>query len=161
MKRISSEVKGERILYICRLMRTKKVFSFLMCLLLGVSLVTVGCENNTSSPYLPVLKEAESVYPTALAKGRLVLDDNCLRLKPFYFFSKGDLLIWPYGYSFKTQDSKICIADADGLIVARVGDWIKVGGGEITLDIVEKYLGKPLPENYPGPYWLVSGVIKK
>ena len=161
MKERYDEVKGKPFLFLYRLLRTKEVFSFLMCLLLGVSLVTVGCENNTSSPYLPVLKEAESVYPTALAKGRLVLDDNCLRLKPFYFFSKGDLLIWPYGYSFKTQDSKICIADADGLIVARVGDWIKVGGGEITLDIVEKYLGKPLPENYSGPYWIVFGVINK
>ena len=93
MKRISSVIKGERILDICRLLRTNKVFSIFVCLLLVVPFVLVGCQNDTSSPYLPVLKEAESVYPAALAKGRLVLDDNCLRLKSFYFFSKGDLLI--------------------------------------------------------------------
>jgi hypothetical protein len=142
-------------------MRTNKVFSIFVCLLLVFPFVLVGCQNDTSSPYLPVLKESESVYPAALATGILGLDDNCLRLKPFYAFGKGALLIWPYGYYIKTQDNKICVADIDGRIVARVGDWIKVGGGEITLDVVEKYLGKPLPENYSGPYWIVSGVIKK
>lgn len=113
-----------------------------------------------SDPFFPVLSEPNSIYPSNLARGRLVLDDNCLRLKPLYFFGRGVLLIWPYGYSLKTEDNTIRVTDSDGLMVARVGDWIKVGGGEIPVEIVEKYLGKPLPENYPGPYWIVSGVIK-
>lgn len=90
-----------------------------------------------------------------------MLDDNCLRLKPFYFFGKGDLLVWPYGYSLETESKEIRILDNDGRVVACVGDWIKVDGGEVPWEIVEKYIGKPLSDNCTGPYWLVSGVINK
>ena len=38
---------------------------------------------------------------------------------------------------------------------------IKVGGGEVPSEMVEKYIGKPLSDNCTGPYWLVSGVINK
>lgn len=88
-------------------------------------------------------KYAKEPYSTALGRGWLALDDNCLRLKPFHFFHKGDLLVWPYGYSLETGSKEIRILDNDG----RVGDWIKVGGGEVPSEIVEKYIGKPLSDN--------------
>jgi hypothetical protein len=40
-----------------------------------------------------------------------------------------------------------------------VGDKIKVGGGEVPVEIVEKYIGQQLPDDCTGPYWLVSKVI--
>ncbi len=135
----------------------------LLCLLIGVILSSfTGCKNNPDPDaiFFPVATATNTQYPSASAHGRLVLENHCLRLKPYYLpFSKGYLLIWPYGYSLKTQDSKICVIDAKGEIVAKVGNWIKVGGGNVSLDIVEKYTGEPLPVNYNGPYWIVFEVV--
>jgi hypothetical protein len=139
-----------------------RVTLLLVCLLVVFPILTVACNDNSSSPHLffPVLSEPESVYPDALARGRLVRDHNCLCLKRFYFFGKGSLLIWPYGYSLEIQNEKISVVDNNGQVIAHVGDWLKVGGGEIPKEIVEKYIGKPLSDNYTGPYWLAAGVIK-
>ena len=94
---------------------------------------------------------------TSLAEGKLVLDNGYLRLKGF--FGKGDLLIWSYGFSLCTEGKKIQIIDSDGQVVARVGDRIKVGGGQVPAEIVEKYIGQPLPDDCKGPYWIISRVI--
>ena len=83
-----------------------------------------------------------------------MLDNNCLRLKGFYVFGKGSLLIWPHGYSVKTENGKTCFVDNKGNTVARVGDRIKLAGGEIPLESVEKLIGEPLPENATGPFIL-------
>ena len=160
---MSPEYDRKPNLGVCRLRNTKRGVALLVCMLLALPFLTVACHNTSSSPLFPVQLEkyAKEPYPTALGRGWLALDDNCLRLKPFYFFGKGVLLIWPYGYSLETESKEIRILDNDGRVVARVGHWIKVGGGEVPLEIVEKYIGKPLSDNCTGPYWLVSGVINK
>jgi hypothetical protein len=156
------QIQAHGLYRLYRLVKMKEVISLLVCILLSFPIVTVACDDNPSSHplFFPVLNEPESIYPNALARGRLVLDHNCLRLKRFYFFGKGSLLIWPYGYSVETQNKKISVVDNNGEVIARVGDWLKVGGGEIPKEIVEKYIGKPLSDNYTGPYWLAAGVIK-
>ncbi|MCJ7515710.1 MAG: hypothetical protein MUO89_07085 [Dehalococcoidia bacterium] len=93
-----------------------------------------------------------------------MLDNSNLRLKPSWgkgdVWSKGELLVWPYGYSLRIMDKQIQVIDNDGQLVARVGDKIKVGGGEVPAEIVEEYIGQPLPDDCEGPYWLVSEVIE-
>jgi hypothetical protein len=117
------------------------------------------------APFFAVKKEADPnyIYFDALAEGKLVLDNNNLRLKPSWgkgdVWSKGELLIWPYGYSLRIEGKEIQIIDNYGHLVARVGDKIKVGGGEVPAEIVEKYIGQQLPDDCTGPYWLVSRVI--
>jgi hypothetical protein len=133
--------------------------------LLAITLLLGGCSGNPAeppltNPYFPVLKEPETTYPDALAEGTLVLEDNCLRLKPHSLIGESSLLIWPYGYTLNINGDEIHVVDNKDQVVASLGDSIKVGGGHIILEIVEKYIGKSLPDNCPGPYWLVSGVIK-
>ena len=136
----------------------KVILSALLGILLAVPIMLVACNDNTPpvTPYFPVLKEPESIYPESLAMGRLSIIDNCLRLKP----GESLLLIWPYGYTLAINGGEISVVDNKGHIVARVGDSIKVGGGEIPLEIVEKYIGGPLPDNCTGPYWLVSHIVE-
>ena len=115
--------------------------------------------------YLPVQSDSfsGSIYPSAAFAGRLVLENGTFRLKPLLgiFGSKGTILVWPPGFSARTVNNVIYITDENGDVVAFVGDEIEGGGGEVPADIVEKYTGQPVPQNYPAPYWLVSEVKRK
>jgi len=125
-----------------------------------VPIVAVGCHDNTPSltPFFPVQKSGLDQM-LALAEGKLVLDNGYLRLKPLIFFGDSYLLIWPHGFSLLTEGEEIQVIDSDRQVVASVGDRIKVGGGEVPAEIVEKYIGQPLPDNCPGLYWIVSEVV--
>lgn len=137
-----------------------KIACLLLFLVFGM--VFNACNTaSSSSPlptFFPVLKEPETVYPDALAWGTLVLENNSLRLKPHSLIGESSLLIWPYGYTLNINEDEIHVVDNHGQVVASLGDSIKVGGGHTTLEVVEKYIGEPLPDNFTGPYWLVSGV---
>jgi hypothetical protein len=98
-----------------------------------------------------------SAYTDALITGELVVTNGCLRVKEKY--GNNVLLIWPVGFSPHTEQGIIQVLDSTGQAVASVGDWVEIGGGEVPptyLDLVD-----PLPENCPGPYWLVGDYIKK
>ena len=110
--------------------------------------------------FLPVQldKFVGEPYPAALATGILALDDGYLRLE-YQGTGDSDLLIWPPGFSIHIQGNTIHVLNKNGNEVARVGDKIKAGGGQVPAVIVEKYIGQTLPADCLGPYWLVSEVI--
>jgi len=110
--------------------------------------------------FFPVQSDefAGEAYPSALATGILALDGGYLRLE-YQGTTDSDLLIWPPGFSIYIQDDTIHVLNKDGNEVARLGDEIKAGGGQVPLVIVGKYTGQTLPEDCPGPYWLISEVI--
>lgn len=153
--------------FLRRLDKRRKIFSALVCALVIVPIMLISCYDNSSNtawptPFFAVKKEAPNfnTYPTALFEGKLVLDNNCLRLKPSWDTgeSKGSFPVWPYGYSLRIVGKQIQVIDKskDSYIVAIVGDKIKVGGGEVSAEFVEDYIGQQLPDDCPGPYWLVS-----
>jgi hypothetical protein len=145
-------------------MRTLKVnLSAIVFLSLSAMFILFSCNNTgylSTPPFFPVLKAPEQFSFESLAVGRLSLKDNSLRLTPSLFPGDGLLLIWPYGYTLKIEGSEVNVVDDTGLVVAKVGEIIKIGGGEITLERAEQYLGISLSGNYTGPYWRVSEVIK-
>jgi hypothetical protein len=98
-------------------------------------------------------------YMDALLTGELVVINGCLWVKDNYG-NNPILLIWPPGFSAQAEQGIIQVLDSTGKRVASVGDWIEVGGGQVP---TPTYLGliDPLPENCPGPYWLVGEYIKK
>ncbi len=71
------------------------------------------------------------------------------------------LLIWPHGYTTDVIDRKVAILNDKREIVAWVGMTVYVGGGNISQDIVDANINKPLLDNCHGPYWMVSRVIRK
>jgi len=145
----------------------KKKYALLLVLtIILVAILAIACSNNSTSTlssvsFFPVQlnKYAKEAYPSALATGILELDDGHLRLKPITGIGDSNLLIWPPGFSVHIQDNTIHILNKDGNTVALVGDKIKAGGGQVPAEIVEKYIGQSLPDNCPGPYWLVSEVV--
>lgn len=99
----------------------------------------------------------------ALAVGRLVVDDvGCLRLRDNRAGGGGDLIVWPPGYSMRVEDGEIQIVRGDGQTVARVGDKMELGGGQIASStgsrgMYEEFLN--IPEKCTGPLWIVGEVV--
>jgi hypothetical protein len=124
-------------------------------LLVVLVLVPVAC-TGTVEIFFPTQKSGDLDQMTADFNGDLELDDGWLRVESF---GSDYLLIWPYGFSVRGEGKEIQVLDGDGQVVATVGEAIKVGGGESTLEIVEMYIGKSLPDDCTGPFWIVSEVV--
>lgn len=130
----------------------KLIIGLLLALLV---LVPVAC-TATVEIIFPVQKSGDLDQMTADLSGNLELVDGWLRAESG---NSSYLLIWPYGFSVRGEGEEIQVLDGDGRVVAIEGEAIKVGGGESTLEIVEMYIGKLLPDDGDGPYWIVSEVI--
>ena len=105
-----------------------------------------------SVSFFPVQKEVQTTILGALLQGELVLDNGCLRVHD-------ELILWPYGYSLKTEDKEIRVIDDRGQSVAHVGHHVRLGGGQIPAFFAEEKLGHPLPEGCDGPYFLAGEVV--
>ena len=66
----------------------------------------------------------------ALARGKVVVDDaGCIRLEDSLPDGVEDLIVWPPGYSMRTEDGKVHIIKEDGQTLSRVGDRVELGEG--------------------------------
>ena len=125
-------------------MRRIFISIFLVCLL-----VLTGCSNNKadSTVRFPQLKRDSASYMDSMLSGEMVLKNGYLRI--------GDsLVIWQPDYFLNNNNGTIEILDKDGKVVAREGEEVYMGGGEIPLDYVNKILKEPLPADCAGPYFL-------
>ena len=111
--------------------------------------------------YFPVQKPGYEAlaYPSALAQGELILDNGYLRLKPSLVLdktSRGLLIIWPPGSTWQIENDQVQVINPAGKSIARVGETLRVGGGEISAEIVAKYTGQAPPDGCESPYWLAA-----
>ena len=100
----------------------------------------------------PVQKEVLAWHLLVPLEGKLLLDDNG-RLRVM-----GDLILWPYGYSLKTEGKKIWVIDDKGQRTVRVGDRIRLTGVNISYYTFEEKHGHPLPLYCEGPYFMVGSI---
>jgi hypothetical protein len=116
------------------------VRAVLTAVLLAVAVLACGGSTPaTSGPSSIALRTQEPVgsetpvgCPAAVIEGVLVadpgsgvaLDDPAGFVRP---------VIWPHGYSGR-PGTPIAVVDADGNLIAQVGDRVRIGGGEITGD---------------------------
>jgi hypothetical protein len=133
-------------------------------LLLSISavisfLMFAGCINSESTsiktPCFPVQKEVQKNTLDGLFEGELVLDNGYLRSLDI-ITGNDPLILWPYGYSIETNGNQIQILNDKDQPVAAIGDYIKVGGGEIPRDWAEELIGQTLPDGFD--YWMASSV---
>jgi hypothetical protein len=96
-------------------------------------------------------------YPAALATGKLILENGYLRLQLDGYPSpvESPLIIWPPSSEPQIQDNNIQVV-REGRTIARVGEILNIGGGQVPQEIVTKYTGQALPANCPGPFWLAA-----
>jgi len=69
----------------------------------------------------------------AMATGRLVLSGGCFYLASLYT-ARREALVWPYKFSARTSPAGIY--DASGRLVARPGEKVNFGGGNVVLAYV-------------------------
>ena len=105
----------------------------------------------------PVDGERETM--TGETFGKLVVVNDCIRV----MHDKSDtswLLIWPPNFSLNFKDDTIQILNKDGQAVARVGDMVRIGGGEVSSSsFFSETMKKKLPINCLAPYWIVGGEV--
>jgi hypothetical protein len=102
--------------------------------------------------------------------GKLLLDrEGCLRVDDPTFDQDdpGYVPLWPPQYKPDVERGDVQILDGKGRVVARVGEGVDMGGGEIDIATLEEFtfmderLMRELSERCPGRYWLVSnGEVK-
>ncbi len=125
----------------------------------GLALLT-ACAGDQADDEINFLRAKPSDAPdmAALYEGRLMLSEKCLYLES----GDGSLThaaIWPLEFSL-TEGGGVQILNEDEAVVARVGDEIRVGGGE-----ARGFSAEDLEENFIGnaaqckpPYWRISDV---
>lgn len=156
-----------------RFITPKSVFYPVQIVLFFILFVLAGCRNEPSSSlYFPKydLVNGEWVRLSGDIEGELIKTGNCLRLitSPS---NTNYLVIWPPGYELDEEGSDIFIRDNSGQVVARIGEEVYMGGGEVydredeiaTFDgvpgVSEQLVAEIENSGCPGPYWISGGVI--
>ena len=109
--------------------------------------------------FFPRLKKGAGF--DALLDGRLVVDGaGCLRIGS----GESTVPLWMRGWELETADGGPRVLDDRGRTVGRVGEKVKLGGGEVTDGMVEggamvggRRTARELLERCPGDYFLVTG----
>ena len=96
-----------------------------------VSTVSRGTGPLPSKPIaLPAMTYVQHASLAAMATGRLVLRGGCFYLASLYT-AKREALVWPY--KFSARISPAGVYDASGRLVARPGENVDFGGGDVVL----------------------------
>ena len=100
------------------------------------------------APLVAVVVEAQLI-------GDLRLVDGCLRVKDIY---SGDsiLPIWPPEFTLRAENDQLQVLDGDDQVVARVGEEVYMGGGEVSSPSLPDCVRQQLPAECSGPYWIVG-----
>lgn len=108
----------------------------------------------------PQLKMRSAAFMEALAAGELIVQNGCLRVQA-HSSTASHLIIWQADYFLNKHNGTIEILDRNGAVVARVGDEIRMGGGEVPLTPdLERQLREPVLKQCEGPYWLMGELEK-
>ena len=107
------------------------------------------------SIYFPQLKTRSTSFMEALLIGRLEVESGCLLA-----YQEGSdqpiTIVWQTDYFLHNNDSSFEILDREGKVVARVGEVIYLGGGEVG-GIEDDHLQAPMPEYCnSSPLWLMG-----
>lgn len=121
---------------------------------------TTTASSSQDGVFFPKLKGPQKGSMTTTGRGQLILSDKgCLRLKA----GKGtSLLIWPSDYSLDTKGSRVRILNGNRRIVAEVGNYVEVGGGELPslqLEAIPESLRQKLPGRCSPPYHAVGDEV--
>jgi hypothetical protein len=116
--------------------------------------------------FFPTLKEPANGYPAALAGGTLTDRNGCIVLQ----YEGGESLpIWPYGTTLQRDDTgALRVLRSDGSLIAEVGEYVKIGGGDVGGDVgedgrdvsfAEQLIGQSIPTRcrVDGAYFMTSG----
>ena len=134
--------------------------SALVLLIAGACDANPPCDRLPSSiVFFPEQKSQEGGME-ALLWGELVLTNGLLRIQTDQFVGNVSYLpLWPPGYSVCEEDGTIQLFKG-GDVIAKLGEEIYMGGGELSIQSANDLLVDPLPLYAEGPYWLVGKEVR-
>ena len=124
--------------------------------------VLAGCMSAQRDDEVYFLREKQNDAPDflALLEGKLILDEGCLSIQSVDGGARY-AAIWPFEFDFSAESGNVEILNGDDQIVARVGNQLRVSGGELPNmsqeEFEQNYLGA---FQCSGPYWLVNSDVK-
>jgi hypothetical protein len=133
----------------------------MMATILITSCSSVTSQKSETIPFFPVEKEPGSMVMGGDLRGTLVTDGTYLRVRSEVRLQQpapteiihDTLVIWPYGYSVTTFNRELQVQDAIGRPFGRIGDTVRMGGGNIPRDFAEHVVGYNLPQEFGGGAW--------
>lgn len=144
---------------------------FLLTSMLGITACGIGGPAPSTTRTSVVPSPSATVYfpqqdPARLEQGRMaallsgsfVNDTNCLRVNTD-IGGTSYLIAWPPDVSLHVENNLVEIRNGDGQVVAREGERVRFGGGEVQGSRLAGLLRKPLSNQCPGPYWLVGDIL--
>lgn len=137
---------------------------FVLCVLLGsCNPARVPSNDDQAGTGLNFLRQKQTDAPQmqALYEGELVLTEGCLRIQG----SEGGesyVAVWPFEFDYRTQGDRVEILDGEDGVVVRVGDQVRVSGGEIGTPSPELFNEVVVTGTYgcPGKYWIVNSDVE-
>ena len=110
--------------------------------------------------YLPK-QPPTAVSMAALLEGELIEVNGCLRASD-NDYKDGFLVLWPYDADIRVGEDKIEVLNSAGLVVARAGERLRLGGGAMESSASMGRYDELIPglsqANCPGPYWVAGNV---
>jgi hypothetical protein len=111
--------------------------------------------NPDDTIYFPQLKARSPSFMEALLIGRLEVENGCL-LAYQAESNQPITIIWQTDYFLHNNDGSIEMLDREGKVVARVGEMIYLGGGQVG-SINPDQLQAPIPDHCaPSSIWLMG-----
>ena len=95
---------------------------------------------------------------TALNGGELILDGDCLRVGRMNDRYADPAIVWPAGFTPHIEDGVVQVRDGAGRTIARVGDELYMGGGEVSASFVSELYYPGKSEKCPGKFWIGDNV---
>lgn len=97
----------------------------------------------------------------ALLEGTLVEEGGCLRIAPDYG-GASFLVLWPYDHDLRVAES-IEVLNGEGVVVARVGEALSMGGGAMESSSAMAHYDEVIPglslASCSGPYWVAGEIV--
>lgn len=95
---------------------------------------------------------------TARLDGRLVSAGGCLRIATEYEVDGGNDVtpVWPSGYTLQVNEGQVRLLDNYGAVVGRLSEIVVLGGGFVPDTAVTDFVDS-VPDECPGPYFIVGG----
>ncbi len=109
-----------------------------------------------ASIHMPQLTSRSPAFMLALLEGTLVVQDGCLRITRDE--GSSHLIVWQPDYFLNSREGTTEILDRNGVVVAQVGEAVRMGGGEVPVEAFERNLREPLPAACTGPYWVMGEI---
>jgi len=98
---------------------------------------------------------------TALMIGELAEVDGCLRIRAGSD-DPGVLVIWPYDHTMTADEQGVLnVRDGSGQTVAREGNVLQMGGGEVPEDALSQFTSIEIPDRCASSYyWIAASGIE-